>query len=92
MKQLFLIRHAKSSWGNAQLKDFDRPLNHRGRAAAPEMGDRLVKAGIFPDVIISSPAVRAFTTAKLISKRLKKTGQYYRKARAVSCFDFFIAD
>ncbi len=72
MKQLFLIRHAKSSWGNAQLKDFDRPLNHRGRAAAPEMGDRLVKVGIFPDVIISSPAVRALTTAKLISKRLKK--------------------
>ena len=71
MKELFIIRHAKSSWGNSQLKDFDRPLNDRGRAAAPIMGDRLVRAGIFPDVIISSPAVRALTTAKLVANRYK---------------------
>ena len=69
MKELYIIRHAKSSWGNAQLSDFDRPLNDRGRAAAPEMGGRLVAAGICPDVIISSSAVRALTTARLIASR-----------------------
>tara|TARA_B110000046_G_scaffold28052_1_gene28731 strand:+ start:25859 stop:26350 length:492 start_codon:yes stop_codon:yes gene_type:complete len=71
LKKLYIVRHAKSSWVNAQLKDFDRPLNDRGLAAASEMGDRLLKAGIFPDVIISSPALQALTTAKLIANRFK---------------------
>jgi phosphohistidine phosphatase len=66
-KQLLLIRHAKSDWGNADLRDFDRPLNKRGKANAPEMANRLVKLKIVPDLIVSSPALRAFTTAKLFA-------------------------
>ncbi len=62
-KQLLLIRHAKSDWGNADLRDFDRPLNKRGKANAPEMAERLAKHKIFPDLIVSSPANRAITTA-----------------------------
>ncbi|RZJ80136.1 MAG: histidine phosphatase family protein, partial [Flavobacterium sp.] len=59
MKELIIIRHAKSDWGNSTLKDFDRPLNKRGIANAPEMAERLVKRKIFPDLIVSSPALRA---------------------------------
>lgn len=64
MKQLIIVRHAKSDWGDFNLKDFDRPLNHRGHKNAPEMVERLVAKSIKPDVIVSSPALRAITTAK----------------------------
>lgn len=63
-KQLLLIRHAKSDWGNAGLRDFDRPLNARGKNNAPEMAERLIRQDIVPELIVSSPAVRALTTAK----------------------------
>jgi len=62
MKTLFLIRHAKSSWGDAALPDKDRPLNDRGRRDAPKMGERLAKRDVKPDLILSSPAVRALKT------------------------------
>lgn len=64
MKQLIIVRHAKSDWGDFNLKDFDRPLNHRGHKNAPEMAERLVSKDIKPDAIVSSPALRAITTAK----------------------------
>jgi phosphohistidine phosphatase len=67
-KRLLLIRHAKSDWGNPSLKDFDRPLNKRGHANAPEMAQRLAKQQIFPDQIVSSPALRALTTANYFAK------------------------
>ncbi len=70
MKSLFLVRHAKSSWDNPRLDDIARPLNSRGLKNAPEMGLRLSKAGVKPSLFISSPAVRAFETAKMISKSL----------------------
>ena len=63
-KQLLIIRHAKSDWENENLQDFDRPLNGRGQLAAPEMAQRLIKLGIKPELIVSSPALRAITTAK----------------------------
>ncbi|TCC91996.1 histidine phosphatase family protein [Pedobacter frigiditerrae] len=66
-KQLLLIRHAKSDWGNAGLSDFDRPLNKRGKANAPEMAERLSKKKIVPQQIVSSPALRALTTAKFFA-------------------------
>lgn len=69
MKQLFLIRHAKSSW-KEQVSDFDRKLNIRGKKNAPEMGKRLKKQNLIPDLIISSPAKRALCTAKRIAKEL----------------------
>lgn len=71
MKKLYIIRHAKSSWRDEVLNDFDRPLNKRGKQNAPFMGKRLKENGIMPDIIVSSPALRAKTTAKMIAKEIK---------------------
>jgi bisphosphoglycerate-dependent phosphoglycerate mutase len=70
MKTLFLIRHAKSSWDDTALPDKDRPLNDRGKRDAPKMGKRLAKRDVKPDLILSSPAKRALTTAEIIAKKL----------------------
>lgn len=70
MKKLYIIRHAKSSWKDETLNDFERPLSKRGKANAPMMGERLKKNGVMPDVIISSPAKRAKTTAEMIAKEI----------------------
>ena len=70
MKTLFLIRHAKSSWGDTALPDKNRPLNDRGRRDAPKMGERLAKRDVKPDLILSSPAMRALKTAEIIAKKL----------------------
>src|SRR6476659_2397420 len=76
MKTLFLIRHAKSSWDDTALPDKDRPLGDRGRRDAPKMGKRLAKRDVKPDLILSSPARRALTTAESVAKKLdyKLTG------------------
>lgn len=63
MKQLFIVRHAKSDWDNA-LEDFDRPLNQRGHKDAPMMAKRINELGFRPAILISSPAQRAITTAR----------------------------
>ncbi|MFH0783384.1 MAG: histidine phosphatase family protein [Pseudomonadota bacterium] len=68
MKRLYLIRHAKSSWVEPGLDDFHRPLNHRGKKDGPAMAKRLAAEGIRPDVIISSPAVRAKKTALFMAE------------------------
>jgi phosphohistidine phosphatase len=70
MKTLYIVRHAKSSWDNSELSDFERPLNERGKRDAPDMGKRLNERGLKPDCVISSPAKRAFSTAKRICKVL----------------------
>jgi phosphohistidine phosphatase len=70
MKRLFLIRHAKSSWDDVALADQDRPLNERGRRDAPKIGGRLARREVKPDLILSSPALRALTTAKIIAGKL----------------------
>ncbi|MEL7002663.1 MAG: histidine phosphatase family protein [Bacteroidota bacterium] len=70
MKTLYLIRHAKSSWKYDHLADIDRPLNKRGQRDAPEMGKRLKARGIYPDLMISSPANRALTTCKTVADAL----------------------
>ena len=70
MKTLFLIRHAKSSWDDPALSDKDRPLGDRGRRDAPRMGKRLSKRNVKPDLILSSPARRALTTAEIFAKKL----------------------
>ena len=64
MKNLFLTRHAKSSWSNPGLADIDRPLNERGKKTAPFMGKLIVDKGEKPELLISSPANRALSTAK----------------------------
>ena len=68
MKIITLIRHAKSSWDYSQLTDFERPLNDRGRRDAPAMAQRLKRAGLRPDLLLSSPALRAISTARLFAE------------------------
>lgn len=70
MKTLTLVRHAKSSWKDPDLADFDRPLNKRGRRDLPVMAQRLAAAGEPPDRIITSPAVRAHETARELAQAL----------------------
>jgi|JI10StandDraft_1071094.scaffolds.fasta_scaffold00065_85 phosphohistidine phosphatase len=71
MKKLIIIRHAKSSWDNPDLDDFDRPLNKRGLKDAPRMGKRLKEKRITPDILLSSPAERALATCQAIASVLQ---------------------
>lgn len=66
MKTLCLMRHAKSSWDDPDLPDHDRPLNKRGRKAAPQMARWLGQQDLRPEFIICSTAVRAQETVKLL--------------------------
>lgn len=70
MKRLTLLRHAKSSWGQPDLGDHDRPLNQRGRHDAPLMGRRLAAHGVRPSLIVTSPAKRARQTVKLLAREI----------------------
>lgn len=70
MKQLVLIRHAKSEWANVVVKDFERTLNTRGFSDAPKMGLRLKELATSPDLVISSPAERAKLTAQLVLEQV----------------------
>lgn len=71
-KTLLLVRHAKSSWDNVMLSDFDRPLNDRGKKDAPKMAKRLVDKNIPIDAFISSPAKRAKKTAEIFIEEYKR--------------------
>ena len=83
MKTLLILRHAKSSWSNQNLSDFERPLNERGRHDAPRMGRWIKHQNLTPELIISSAAERALTTAELVAlasgydDELKVTRQFY---------------
>lgn len=70
MKTVYLVRHGKSDKSILNLDDFDRPLNKRGLEDAPKMAKRLKKVRKIPDVIISSPAERALSTARIFAKIL----------------------
>src|SRR5687767_2836280 len=67
MKTLLVLRHAKSSWDDQSLDDHERPLNPRGRKDAPIMGALVREHRLTPDVIVSSDAVRARTTAEAVA-------------------------
>ena len=69
-KELFLVRHAKSSWDDPTISDHDRPLNERGLRNAPDMGRRLSDREVSPFTLISSTAQRARTTARIIADSL----------------------
>jgi phosphohistidine phosphatase len=71
MKTLYLMRHAKSSWSFDDLSDQQRPLNDRGRDDAPLMGQALAKRDTKLDLLVSSPAVRAMSTAALVAHELE---------------------
>jgi len=91
MKIVYFIRHAKSSWKDMSLRDFDRPLNKRGKRDAPFMAAKLRAFGVKPDAIITSPANRAITTATHFAKALaispqnmlQEAGIYEAYARTV---------
>jgi phosphohistidine phosphatase len=67
MKTLLVLRHAKSSWDQPGLDDHDRPLNARGEADAPRMGELVRDEGLMPELIVSSDAVRARLTAEAMA-------------------------
>jgi phosphohistidine phosphatase len=71
MLSLALLRHAKSSWEPSGLDDFDRPLNVRGRTAAPVMGKALTRIPFEPQLILCSPAKRTRETLELLEPSLK---------------------
>lgn len=83
MKRLLILRHAKSSWDNAYMADHERPLNNRGKQDAPRMGTLLRQEELTPDLIISSSAQRALTTAEAVAlacgyeARIQVTRQLY---------------
>ena len=70
MKLLYLLRHAKSSWDEAGITDFDRPVTKRGRKAAKLMAKHFREAGIRPEVVLCSPAKRSRETLKLLAPAL----------------------
>lgn len=72
MKTLILVRHAKSSWDDVSLSDFERPLNDRGKNDAPKMAKRLLNKNIDIDIFISSPARRAKKTAGYFIKEYNR--------------------
>lgn len=83
MKTLYVIRHAKSSWDDMTIDDFDRPLNDRGKTDAPRMGKRLKEKNIYPGLLLSSPAKRALSTAKRISEALGYSKENIKTDRAL---------
>jgi phosphohistidine phosphatase len=70
-KRLFLIRHAKSSWKDADLPDYERPLNKRGKRDAPLMAELMKKKLVKPDMILTSFAERAKNTALIFAYELE---------------------
>jgi len=87
MKRIYLVRHAKSSWKDPLMDDYDRPLNKRGKHDAPMMGQWLKDHQHIPELMISSSAKRAIKTAKKIAKALG-----YPKKEIVEKLELYEAD
>ena len=87
MKQLLIIRHAKSSLD--ALTDFDRPLNNRGQMEAAEMAQKLIAENITVDAFISSPALRAISTASYFLEAFQQKGKllYNQISEAPELYD-----
>ena len=73
MKTLLLLRHAKSSWKDAALADFERPLTDRGRKAAEMVGKFIAKQDVAIDLVISSPAIRARQTVEIVLRSARRS-------------------
>ena len=82
MKALLILRHAKSSWDNPVLSDYDRPLNKRGKRDAPRIGKHLREQELIPDRILTSSAKRARKTATKVAKACG----YTRKIKRLDSF------
>lgn len=83
MKTLTILRHAKSSWSKAGLPDEERPLNPRGEKDAPVMAARINEAGIRPSLIMSSPAVRTWATAKIVARAISYPIEFLHREDAL---------
>lgn len=89
MKNLLILRHAKSSWDNPVLSDYDRPLKKRGKRDAPRMGKHIRQQGIVPDRILTSSAKRARKTATKVAKacgyerKIKRLDNFYHAPPSV---------
>lgn len=83
MKTLTIVRHAKSSWSDTSLSDAKRPLNRRGKRDAPMMGERILEHGIRPSLIVSSPATRAWSTAKIIAEAINYPREFLQKEKSL---------
>ena len=93
MKNLFLLRHAKSSWDNAVLADFDRPLSKRGISNAIQLSEYIQKHSISFDLVLSSPSERTQSTLDLVLSSLDpiptatlKESIYHASASSLSQF------
>lgn len=86
-RTLVLIRHAKSSWSDRSIADYDRPLNKRGKRDALFMGNRLLMKKLYPDLFAVSSANRAKSTAKRISSQIK-----FPKNELLLVPDLYLAD
>ncbi len=75
MKKILLMRHAKSSWKNSDIPDHERPLKKRGQKDAEAMGKLLKSKKLIPDIILSSTAERAKSTAEIVAKASKFKGK-----------------
>lgn len=83
MKTLTILRHAKSSWKDRSLADHERPLNARGKRDAPVMAARLKDAGVRPSLIMSSHAVRAWTTARIVAKGISYPVEFLQREKGL---------
>lgn len=83
MKTVILVRHAKSSWDDPELSDFERLLNKRGLKDAAMMASIINEKGIKPDLIISSPAVRALATAQHFAEAMSYPLDSIRREKAI---------
>jgi len=83
MKILTLVRHAKSDWNDRRLSDSQRILSPRGERDAPMMGQRITAQGLRPSLMISSPAVRAWTTAKYFAAELGYPAEFLQREEAI---------
>ena len=83
MRTLTLVRHAKSSWSDSRLSDRERPLNKRGERDAPVMARRIAEAGIRPSLMLSSPAVRAWSTAKIVAAEIGYPREFLQRESAL---------
>ncbi|MFJ6652948.1 SixA phosphatase family protein [Microbacterium sp. NPDC091313] len=84
MIQIAFARHAKSDWADSSLDDHERPLNARGLRDAPEVARRLMRQGVRPEVVLTSTALRARTTAEMFAAvfgaELREDGELYNAA------------
>jgi len=76
MKTLYLIRHGKSSWENMAFQDYERPLLEKGKRRTKKVAGYLLDKKVRPDLIVSSHAVRAFETAKIIAAKLNYASEH----------------